>query len=195
MTVKPMRGLFCLAILVSSALLVGCGSSSCEARLTPGTAGACAASGSSSGSGTGTGTGAGTGTGTGSNPGPFTIGGTVIGLTGTGLVIEDNGGDDLTISASGPFTFKTAVAGGGAYKVTVKTQPSNQPLPCSVSNGTGTATANVTNVQVTCGNTFTVGGAVSGLEGSGLVLQDNGGDNLSVGGTGNVNFTFPIPLA
>src|SRR5712691_6370947 len=166
MTVKPMRGLFCLAILVSSALLVGCGSSSCDARLTPGTAGACAASSSSSGSGSGTGTG--TGTGTGSNPGPFTIGGTVTGLTGTGLVLEDNGADDLTISASGPFTFKTAVAGGGAYKVTVKTQPSNQPLPCSVSNGTGTATANVPNVQVTCGNTFTVSGTVSGLQGANL---------------------------
>lgn len=77
----------------------------------------------------------------------------------------------------------------------MKTQPASQPLPCSVSSGTGTATGNVTNVQVTCGNTFTIGGTVSGLTGSGMVLQDNGGNNLAVSGTGNVNFTFPVPLA
>jgi hypothetical protein len=110
-------------------------------------------------------------------------------------VLEDNGGDDLTTSQNGAFTFKVLITGGGNYTVVVKTQPANQALPCSVTNATGTAKANVTNVQVTCGNTFTVAGTVSGLQGSGLVLQDNGGDNLSVGGTGNVNFTFPTPLA
>ena len=41
----------------------------------------------------------------------FTIGGTVSGLSGTGLVLEDNGGDNLTITKSGPFVFPTSVAG------------------------------------------------------------------------------------
>ena len=31
----------------------------------------------------------------------FTIGGTVAGLTGTGLVLQDNGGDNLTITITG----------------------------------------------------------------------------------------------
>ncbi len=44
----------------------------------------------------------GSGTGTG-----FTIGGAVTGLTGTGLVLQDNGGDNLTITKSGPFVFPT----------------------------------------------------------------------------------------
>ena len=65
---------------------------------------------------------------------------------------------------------------------------------CSVANGSANATANVNNVQVNCAATYTVGGTVSGLLGSGLVLQDNGGDNLTVTGTGNVNFTFATPL-
>ena len=42
--------------------------------------------------------------------------------------------------------------------------------------------ANVTNVAVTCATTsatYSVGGTVSGLSGT-VVLQDNGGDNLSV---------------
>ncbi|HXJ13963.1 MAG TPA: hypothetical protein VNH19_16930, partial [Candidatus Limnocylindrales bacterium] len=52
----------------------------------------------------------GTGGGTGGS-GPFTVGGQVVGLTGTGLVIENNGKDDLTLQADGSFTFKSAVTG------------------------------------------------------------------------------------
>src|SRR5690349_14432302 len=84
------------------------------------------------------------GNGGGGGTGPFTIGGSVIGLKGTGLVIEDNANtsDDLTFSADGTFTFKTAVT--GAYVVLVKTQPTSTPAQtCSVQNGKGTATANV----------------------------------------------------
>lgn len=109
-------------------------------------------------------------------------------------MLEDNGGDDLTVTKSGAFTFKTAIAGGGAYKVTVKTQPTSPSQNCSVTSGSGTATANVANVQVTCGNIFTVGGSISGLIGTGMVLQDNGADNLTINGTGNVNFTFATPI-
>jgi hypothetical protein len=122
----------------------------------------------------------------------------VIGLSGTGLILEDNGGDDLAITASGPFTFKTSIASGGAYVVTVKTQPSSPTQTCVVSAGNGKALANVTNIQVTCGNTFTVGGTATGVVGSGLVLQDNGGDNLTVaaaGTTGAATFTFATTLS
>jgi hypothetical protein len=39
------------------------------------------------------------------------------------LTLQDNGGDSLTITANGPFTFKTAVTGPtDAYAVTVLTQ-------------------------------------------------------------------------
>lgn len=60
-----------------------------------------------------------------SAPGPYTIGGSVVGLSGSGLVLEDNGGNDLTLSAGATsFTFSTAIATGGAYSVTVLAQPS-----------------------------------------------------------------------
>ena len=78
----------------------------------------------------------------------YSVGGTVSGLSGT-VVLQDNGGDNLSVSASGPFTFATALASGAAYGVTVKTNPSGQT--CTVSNGSGTvASANVTNVAVSC---------------------------------------------
>jgi hypothetical protein len=134
-----------------------------------------------------------TGGGGGGGTNSFTIGGSVIGLKGTGLVIENNGSDTLAIAADGTFTFKVATS--GAFLVIVKTQPTNPTQTCSVSNGNGTAGANVINVQVTCGANFTIGGTVSGLAGSGLVLQDNTTDNLTVSGTGSVPFTFATPLA
>ena len=125
----------------------------------------------------------------------YTIGGSVTGLSGT-VVLQDNGGDNLPVTASGNFTFATALASGAAYKVTVLTQPSGQT--CTVANGTGTASANVTNVAVSCTasstNTgVTIGGMVTRLAGSGLVLQDNGGDSLTV--TANGAFTFKTSLA
>ena len=80
----------------------------------------------------------------------YTVGGTVSGLSGT-VVLQDNGGDNLSVSANGPFTFATALAAGAAYNVTVKTNPSGQT--CTVSSGSGTiASANITNVAVSCTN-------------------------------------------
>ena len=125
----------------------------------------------------------------------YTIGGSVSGLSGTGLVLQDNGGDNLSISGNGSFTFKTAINSGSKYDVTVLTQPSSPTQACTVTNGSGTASANVTNVQVACvtpvtGNT--IGGTVTGLSGAGLVLQDNGGNNLTVTADGTFTFSTAI---
>ena len=122
----------------------------------------------------------------------FTVGGSVSGLTASGLVLRNNGGNDLTILGNGPFTFSAKVASGAAYSVTVFAQPAGQA--CSVSNGSGTANANVTNVAVTCvATSFTVGGTVSGVTGPGLVLQNNGGNNLAVAGDGPFTFSTSLP--
>ena len=76
----------------------------------------------------------------------YSVGGTVSGLSGT-VVLQDNGGDNLSVSASGSFTFATTLGGGTAYSVTVKTYPAGQA--CTVANGSGTmGSANVTNVAV-----------------------------------------------
>ncbi len=122
--------------------------------------------------------------------GSFSVGGTVSGLSGT-VVLQDNGGDNLSVSANGSFTCPTLVASGAAYKAAVLTNPAGQI--CTVTNGSGTVgTANVTSVAVTCTTTYSVGGTVSGLSGT-VVLQDNGGDNLSVSANGS--FTFATLVA
>jgi hypothetical protein len=132
----------------------------------------------------------------GGGTGPFTIGGTVTGLAAgsTGLILQDNAGDNLTITANGPFTFKTSIANGLAYSVTVSQLPTPAQT-CTVSAGSGKATANVTTVVVTCSTgTASIGGTVVGLLGTGLVLQDNGGDNLAVSTSGSFTFKTAIPI-
>src|SRR5450631_2793889 len=81
----------------------------------------------------------------------YTVGGMVTGLTGSGLVLQNNAGNDLTIFAPGNFTFTSDLSGGAAYSVTVATQPSAPSQNCVVTNGSGTVgSANVTNVAVAC---------------------------------------------
>lgn len=81
--------------------------------------------------------------------GRFTIGGSVSGLTGTGLVLNNNGNDDLAIEANGPFQFARTLPAGGAYAVTVGAQPTGQT--CGVAAGTGSlANDNYGRVVVTC---------------------------------------------
>ena len=127
----------------------------------------------------------------------FTVGGTLSGLgNGDTVVLEDNAGDNLSLTANGAFAFATPVPSGHAYAVTVSTSPGTPTLQsCAVTGGNGTiATANVTSVVVTCTNDYTIGGTLTGLAvGDTVVLQDNGGDNVPL--TANGPFTFPTALA
>jgi trimeric autotransporter adhesin len=124
----------------------------------------------------------------------YTVGGTVAGLAGSGLVLRDNGGDDLPVSANGLVTFGTPMASGAAYDVTVFTQPTSPTQSCVVTGGSGTiGNGNVTTVAIVCTTgAYTVGGTITGLAGSGLVLQDNGGDDLAVSANGAFTFTTPL---
>jgi 6-phosphogluconolactonase len=88
----------------------------------------------------------------GTSPGySYTIGGTVSGMVGSGMVLQNNGGDDLSISSNGSFSFKTSLTTGTAYAITVKAPPANPSQTCTVSNGSGTMNgALVDNVVVNC---------------------------------------------
>jgi len=125
----------------------------------------------------------------------FSVGGTLSGLTqGNSIVLEDNGGDAVPVTANGSFMFPTQVPSGHAYMVSVSTQPSGQT--CSVSAGAGTVgAANVSSVVVNCGiATYTVGGTVLGLApGDTVGLQANG-ESLSIGSNGSFAFATPLPV-
>jgi hypothetical protein len=84
---------------------------------------------------------------------PQPVGGQLYGLMpGASIVLQNNAGDDLTLSTNGRFTFGKSIAGGGAYGVTILDPPSS-PLAqtCIVWDGSGTVgTLPVTDVRVNC---------------------------------------------
>jgi hypothetical protein len=121
------------------------------------------------------------------------IGGTVVGLSGTGLVLTNAGVDNLPIAMNGVFQFATKVSSGSAFDVAIKTQPSSGG-PCVVSGGTGVVgNADVSSVIVNCAaGTYTVGGSISDLVGA-VVLQQNGSADLNL--TSDGTFAFSQTLA
>ncbi len=81
----------------------------------------------------------------------FSVGGTVSGLSGSGLVLQNNSGDDLSIASDGSFTFATPLIDGGSYSVSVSSQPGSPDGHCNVINGNGSLSgAAVTDVEVRC---------------------------------------------
>src|SRR5690348_8865284 len=81
--------------------------------------------------------GGGGGYGGGGGPATYAVGGTVTGVSGTGLVLRNNGGDlfdDISVSADGPFAFTGHLAAGSTYEVVVYTQPSSPSQVCTVTN-------------------------------------------------------------
>jgi hypothetical protein len=80
----------------------------------------------------------------------FTVGGTLTGLSaGDSITLQDNGGDNVSLSTNGTFRFATPLADGQPYSVKLYT--TSGQVVCTITNGSGTITdANVTNVAVSC---------------------------------------------
>jgi uncharacterized repeat protein (TIGR03803 family) len=123
-------------------------------------------------------------------PPTYTIGGSISGLTVSGLILA-NGGQTVSAAANATsFTFPTQWASGQNYSVTVQAQPTG--ATCTVSSGTGTVgSADVIGIAVICVNTYTVGGSISGLTVDGLVLSD-GSQTVSPAANAT-SFVFPTP--
>lgn len=79
------------------------------------------------------------------------IGGTVMGLKGAGLVLHNSSEEDLPIAMNGPFTFATPVQEYVTYEVTVAAQPTDPAQHCFVTNGKAVlGQEDVTDIVVTC---------------------------------------------
>ena len=129
--------------------------------------------------------------------GSYTVSGTVVGLQGSGLALAMPGQSNLPVTAGATsFAFPTPMQSGMAYAVTVASQPTGPAQVCTVGGGNGMmGGANVTNVVVNCSTSqFLVGGTVSGLAGTGLVLAMAGQTDLAVP-AGASTFAFGSPMA
>ncbi len=90
----------------------------------------------------------------------YTIGGTVTGLAGQDLTLENQQGAlQVTIDDNGAFEFPNRVSDNSDYSVRVRRQPREPAQNCRVLGGEGTVRgANITDIQVVCdvGSTLTV---------------------------------------
>lgn len=80
----------------------------------------------------------------------YAVGGTVAGLTGASpLVLRNNGGDDVSITANGAFRFPTPLLTNASYQASIASQPSGNL--CSLARASGTVTtSSITDIGVTC---------------------------------------------
>ena len=81
----------------------------------------------------------------------FTVGGTVTGLRGTSLLLQNNNGDDLTLSNDGSFRFNTALTDGAVYDIRLIASDNLPNRSCNLSNNSGSINgADITNITINC---------------------------------------------
>lgn len=128
----------------------------------------------------------------------YTVGGTLSGLnSGAQITLGsfdavNDVSDNLNLTANGSFIFPAIRGIVEGYGVSIITQPIGQV--CTVTNGSGYPLAgDVTAILVTCLDTYSVGGTLSGLNsGAQVTLENNGGDSLN--DTANGAFAFATPI-
>lgn len=117
-----------------------------------------------------------------SQTGTFIIGGAIIGLSGIGLVLQNNGADDLPVSPDQAltvggqsltnFTFGRRMNNGSRFDATVLASPTNPNQTCTVNNGAGMVNnSHVTNITLTCLATTNTGTLKPGEEAKRVVAS------------------------
>ena len=116
----------------------------------------------------------------GGSSGNLLLGGSVVGLTKPGLVLQNKTGPLLSVAAGATtFAFHELIGNDQDFDVKIATGPTG--ADCTLANNKGKSGAyNITSVSVTCvTQTHKLGGTITGLNANGLVLV-NGSDRLEV---------------
>lgn len=99
--------------------------------------------------------------------------------TSAGVVLQNNGGDDLTINADGSYGFATGLGDGDAYNVSVFSAPGTQT--CQLTNATGNIAAADVEVMLVCADK---------MWGTAELIESDDADayrpQLAIDGNGNV---------
>ncbi|WP_154221945.1 FG-GAP repeat protein [Marinicella rhabdoformis] len=120
----------------------------------------------------------------------------VTGLSaGNDFIIQNNGGDDLTITENSTVMFPTQLYQGDNYTVSVASHPSSPNQTCAVKQTESQINANgQNNVEVACVYTpyFVAGHVLNLIDGNQMTLQNNQADDLIINQRGA--FIFALPL-
>ncbi len=85
----------------------------------------------------------------------YTLGGTITGLAAGQSVTLADGNGQIQVFSTSLFQFDNELVYGDSYTVFIRHQPSGQT--CEMTNGSGTITADVSDIIVTCTNDATLG--------------------------------------
>jgi len=135
----------------------------------------------------------------GGSSGNLYISGTAFNVTKPGLVLTNNGGDDLAVDASGRFIFAKLVDTDAGYNVQVKSVPTNveKKEDCIVIRGSGKAVFSVSDIEVICTiRSHALGGTIIGLAGASNLVLVNGSDRKDIAPAATATQTFamaPVP--
>ena len=81
----------------------------------------------------------------------YSIRGSVSGLSGSGLIIQNNGADDLAIASNGSFEFSSTQLSAEQYNVTILSQPNLPGISCAVASESGAiSNSDIDNVSISC---------------------------------------------
>jgi hypothetical protein len=124
--------------------------------------------------------------------GSLSLGVQVYGLDRSGLVLQNNGGDDLAIAGTGNYYFATLMAPDAEFNVSIKTLPSG--VTCTLDNNSAKINYyTYAQTRVTCTPVpYNLGGTVSGLTINGLVLADGSLTVAVAPGSSTWKFATPI---
>ncbi|SDG16038.1 MULTISPECIES: hypothetical protein [unclassified Duganella] len=95
----------------------------------------------------------------------YTVQGTISGLNNSGLVLTNNGGDDLSVPIGATsFAFPKQIGYGTTYNVAIKSDPAHMTCNWNTAN-VGSAGYNVSiQMALVCSqNSYSLGGQISGL--------------------------------
>ena len=122
------------------------------------------------------------------------IGGTIAGLAGRGLVLR-NGDEAIMIELGDErFTFPGRVPHGSAYSVTVSDHPTARWQTCVVAGGAGIVDRDVTDIAITCTtNQYAVGGTVTGLAPDNTIVLSLEKQTVVRDRDGSFAFAEPVP--
>ena len=134
---------------------------------------------------------------------PFVVGGNGVGglAVGDSVVLQDNGGNNLTVSANGAFAFTTPVASNQTYAVTVFQKPDGARLARGTSLRRARApsrtrpsrpSASRARQELVHGPSGTLAGMDLTSAGNTITLQDNLGDNLPLNANGTFTFATSV---
>lgn len=128
----------------------------------------------------------------GGSGGNLYLGGSVIGLAKTGLILQ-NGDEELPVaSGASSFYFTNLIKSEDRYDIKIKQQPTG--ATCTIASGSGKANSySASTAVVSCiTDQYTLGGSISGLTATGLILA-NGASQISPLAN-STKFVFPATV-